>query len=203
MRLAILEPVSIFAMIMAYIWELRYSSRWLWLAILGMVLISHGIHGERAGQLGFNRNNFRRLLREYAPALVFLALIMMAGGMVLQTTRRIGFEAAFLAWLAYLPWGLFQQYLLNGYFLNRLAGSLSPQAAPLTAAALFAGAHLPNWFLMFVTFFAGYFCARIYRQHKNLYFLAIAHATIGFLLFMVVPDSITHHLTVGPGWFRK
>ena len=27
-------------------------------------------------------------------------------------------------------------------------------------------------------------------RHKNLYFLGIAHATIGFLLFLVVPDSV-------------
>ena len=202
MRFAILEPVSIFAMIMAYIWELRFSDPWLFLAILAMVVSSHVVHGERAGELGFHRRHFRRLVREFAPALALLALILIAGGLLLGTTRRIGFESAFLAWLAYLPWGIFQQYLLNGYFLNRLARSLSGHAAPLMAAALFSGAHLPNWFLMAVTFLAGYCCACIYRKYKNLYLLGVAHATIGFLLFLVVPDSISHHLRVGPGWFR-
>lgn len=202
MRLAILEPLSVFAMIMAYIWELRFSNRWLWLAILALVLISHLLHGERPGELGFNGHNLRRLVREFAPALALLALFLIAAGLLLGTTRRIGFESAFYAWLAYLPWGIFQQYMLNGYFLNRLTRSLSNEAAPLTAAALFSGAHLPNWFLMAVTFLAGYWCARMYRKHKNLYVLGIAHATIGFLLFLVVPDSISHHLRVGPGWFR-
>src|SRR5690349_10460568 len=69
MRLAILEPLSVFAMIMAYIWELRFSNRWLWLAILVLVLISHLLHGERPGELGFNGHNLRRLVREFAPAL--------------------------------------------------------------------------------------------------------------------------------------
>lgn len=56
---------------------------------------------------------------------------------------------------------------------------------------------------MAVTLAAGYICARIYISHKNLFFLGIAHATIGFLLFLVVPDSISHHLIVGPGWFGR
>ena len=50
---------------------------------------------------------------------------------------------------------------------------------------------------------AGYCCTLIYRKYKNLYFLGIAHATVGVLLLLVVPDSISHHLTVGPGWFRS
>ena len=116
MRLAILEPLSVFAMIMAYIWELRFSNRWLWLAILALVLISHLLHGERPGELGFNGHNLRRLVREFAPALVLLALFLIAAGLLLGTTRRIGFESAFYAWLAYLPWGIFQQYMLNGTF---------------------------------------------------------------------------------------
>jgi len=187
---------------MAYIWGLRASSHWLWLAILAMILISHLVHGERARDLGFSIRGLRPLLRELVPPLLFLGLVLMAGGILLQTTRPIGFQAAVLSWVAYLPWGLFQQYLLNGYFLNRLAGSLSQRTAPWIAAALFSGAHLPNWFLMVVTFGAGYWCALNYRKHKNLYVLAIAHATIGFLLFLVIPDSISHHLVVGPGWFR-
>jgi membrane protease YdiL (CAAX protease family) len=80
---------------------------------------------------------------------------------------------------------------------------MTPRWARIVSAMLFAGAHLPNWFLMAVTLLAGYVCARIYMRHKNLYFLGIAHATIGFLLFLVVPDSISHHLIVGPGWFGR
>jgi membrane protease YdiL (CAAX protease family) len=202
MQLAILEPVSVFAMIMAYIWVLRFSVPWLWLPIVLMLLISHRVHGERAGELGFNRRNLGPLFRRFAVPLLLLTLVLVASGVVFQTIRQIGFDSAILAWLAYLPWGLFQQYVLNGYFLNRLGDSLSYQAAPLAAAALFAGAHLPNGFLMAVTFLMGYSSAYIYRKYNNLYFLGLAHATIGFVLFLVVPDSISHHLRVGPGWFR-
>ncbi|MBZ5725695.1 MAG: CPBP family intramembrane metalloprotease [Acidobacteriia bacterium] len=198
-KLAIVEPVSLFVLIMAYIWVLRFRVPGLWLAILAVMLLSHRLRRERAGMLGFDTNNLRACLRELAPALTFLALAMLACGMLLDSTRPIGADQALMAWAAYLPWGLFQQYILNGYFMNRFAAVLPRRAAPVVAAALFSGAHTPNWFLMAVAFAAGYCCARIYRRYRNLYFLGLAHATVGFLLFLVVPDSVSHHLMVGPG----
>ena len=90
---------------------------------------------------------------------------------------------------------------MNGYFLNRFEAVLSPRAAPVVSAALFSGVHTPNWFLMIVTLLTGYLAAVVYRRDKNLYFLGLAHGCVGFLLFLVVPDLVSHHLNVGPGWF--
>jgi hypothetical protein len=202
-RIAILEPLFLFVLIMAYIWELRFRYHSSWTIILAFILLSHLFHHEGAETLGFRTRNFRKCLDEFLPALVFLALTFLAAGILLQTTRRIRFGDACLAWTAYLPWGTLQQYLLNGYFLNRLVRVMPIRSAPLASAMLFSGAHLPNWFLMAVTLAAGYVCARVYLRHKNLYFLGFAHATVGFLLFLVVPDSISHHLVVGPGWFGR
>jgi len=53
---------------------------------------------------------------------------------------------------------------------------------------------------MLMTPVAGYGAIQVYRRYGNFYFLGMAHATIGFLLFMVLPDSVSHHLNVGPGW---
>src|ERR1051325_3514706 len=199
--IAILEPLTAFSLIMAYIWQLRFSHRGIWLAILAGMVVSHLIHHENTEALGFHRRNLRKCLQEFAPMLAFIGLAMVGMGILLQTTRHIRFGDAFLAWAAYLPWGTFQQYLLNGYFLNRFMGAMSGRSAAVASAVLFSGAHLPNWFLMAVTLITGYACDRIYLRHKNLYFLGIAHATIGFLLFLVVPDSVSHHLVVGPGFF--
>ncbi len=186
---------------MAYIWQLRYSHHGTWIGILAVMVVSHLARHENSEVLGFQRRNLRECFAEFAPILAFLGLSMMAAGILLQTTRQIRFGDAFLVWVAYLPWGTFQQYLVNGYFLNRFTGAMSGRAASVASAVLFSGAHLPNWFLMAVTLGTGYLCARIYLRHKNLYFLGIAHATVGFFLFLVVPDSVSHHLVVGPGWF--
>ena len=75
-------------------------------------------------------------------------------------------------------------------------------AGVLGAALLFCAAHAPNPFLMAVTLPLGWCATLLYRRTHNLYLLGIAHAVIGLLLFLVVPDSISHHLRVGPGWFR-
>jgi hypothetical protein len=202
-KVAILEPILVFGMIMQYIWGLRSHHPREWLLILGLILFSHRVHRERAKTLGFHSIHWHACWDEYSPVLTFVALCMLAFGILLQTTRPIAFDRALLAWMGYLPWGLFQQYMLNGYFLNRFATVLSRRSAPMVAAALFSGVHLPNGFLMLVTLVLGYICTRIYQKYNNLYFLGLAHATIGFFLFLVVPDSISHHLTVGPGWFGK
>ncbi|PWT98661.1 MAG: hypothetical protein C5B51_28760 [Terriglobia bacterium] len=202
-KYAFLEPASIFLLIMAYIWDLRYSHTASWLGILALMLLSHRLRREEAAALGFQSRNFRKCAEDFAPALILLSLLLFGAGVLLRTTRPINFDRGLLTWAAYLPWGIFQQYVLNGYFLNRLDRLVSHRLAPALTAALFSGAHLPNWFLMLVTFLAGYCCTRIYLRYKNLYFLGLAHATLGFLLYLVIPDSISHHLTVGPGWFAR
>src|SRR5436853_620402 len=115
-----LEPVSIFLLIMAYIWELRYSHQGFWMAILAMMLLSHRLRRERAEALGFQSLNFRQCVEDFAPLLILLSLLLVGSGLLLQTTRPIGFDRGLLTWAGYLPWGIFQQYVLNGYFLNRL-----------------------------------------------------------------------------------
>ena len=199
--LGIVEPLTVFALIMAYIWTFRFRYHGMWLAILALMIVSHAFRHETPSRIGFVSQNFPECLRRFGPALILLTLALFSTGILLRTTRPIPLENAILAWVAYVPWGIFQQYLLNGYFFNRLDAAFSPKVAAAVSAILFSGAHLPNWFLMLVGLVAGYCCACIYRTHKNLYFLGIAHGTVGALLFLVVPDSVSHHLIVGPGWF--
>ena len=191
-----------FLLIMQYIWSMRYTHPLFWIVILGLVMLSHLCHHEQAEGLGFRRANFARCLEELAPVLILLALALLGTGMVFQTTRPITFDQGLVNLAAYWPWGLVQQYLVNSYFLNRMQSVSNPRRASWISAAMFSGAHLPNLFLMAVTFGAGFCGARVYLKYRNLYFLGLAHGIIGFLLYLVVPDSISHHLNVGPGWFR-
>jgi len=195
------EPATVFALIMLYIWRLRYTWPLAWIFILGILILSHVLRREPAASLGFRWSNFWECVERLAPALLLLALLLIAGGVLLQTIRNISFEHGLLCLAVYCPWGLFQQYILNGYLANRLLAVLPVRHVPLIAAALFSGTHLPNWFLMLVTFAAGYYSTKIYMRYRNVYFLGLAHGVIGTALFLVIPDSISHHLTVGPGFF--
>ncbi len=186
---AALEAIGLFLLIMSYIWIWRRTHPYLWIAMVVWLIASHFLHGESPSDLGFGRPSLKLF--------VIPVLAILAAGLFMGITHP-----AFLALLAYIPWGLLQQYLLNGYFLNRFESALPPRTAAWTTATLFAAAHLPNFFLMGVTFGLGWCSIQVYRRHRNLYFLGIAHATIGYLLYLTVPDSIAHHLRVGPDMLR-
>jgi membrane protease YdiL (CAAX protease family) len=202
-KLAALEPAGMFVFIMGYIWIWRARHPYLWIAILACLLLSHWLHREGARELGFGRASLSECAHRFAPLLTVLALVMLAAGLLLNTTRRMAADQAFLALFAYLPWGVVQQYMLNGYFLNRFDRAFSPRASAWITAVLFGVVHTPNWFLMGVALVGGWCATQVYRRHRNLYFLGMAHATIGFLLFVTVPDSISHHLNVGPGQLHR
>jgi Type II CAAX prenyl endopeptidase Rce1-like len=198
--IALLEPLGVFAMIVAYIWRWRYRHPLSWIVILGFVLVSHALRRETPASLGFRVANLKSALAAIAPAVLTVALALLAIGAIFHTIRPVELKSACSSLALYCVWGLFQQYLLNGYFLNRFV-KVSPAYAPLIAAIAFSGIHTPNWFLIMVTFFAGFACAKIYLKFRNLYVLGLAHGVIGFLLYLCVPDTISHHLYVGPKWF--
>jgi membrane protease YdiL (CAAX protease family) len=197
-----MEPLVMFGLIIAYIWKLRSIHPNLWIVIPALMFVSHLVHHETPRALGFELHGLARRLKQLAPLLALIAAVLLSVGALLHTIRPIGFRGALFALAPYLPWGLAQQYVLNGYFLNRLDDTLSARDSGLLAALLFSAAHAPNPFLMAVTLPLGWCATVFYRRTHNLYLLGIAHAVIGLLLFLVVPDSISHHLRVGPSWFR-
>jgi membrane protease YdiL (CAAX protease family) len=201
-KLALLEPLLLFGLIMAYIWKVRAAHPTSWIAIPAAMIFSHLLRRESPRALGFQVRNLAGTLYELGPMLIPIAILWLSAGLLLGTIRRIGFVDILFALAAYLPWGLGQEYALNGHFLNRFDAALSKRSASFLAALLFCAAHAPNPFLMAVTLPLGWCATRLYLRTRNLYLLGMVHAMVGLLLFLVVPDSISRHLRVGPGWFR-
>ena len=200
-KISLLEAFVVFALIMAYIWRWRATHPWSWVPIAALIVASHVAHHESPAAIGFRAANFGECVRRFGPALIVFLLAMGVAASLLGTIRPIGLMPAVESLALYLPWGLMQQYLLNGYYLNRLEMALSRNAASILASALFFAVHSPNWLLMSITLAGAYGAIFVYRRYRNLYFLGLAHAAIGFLLFMAVPDPVSHHLRIGPGWF--
>lgn len=200
----LLEAVFIFVLIIYYIWRIRPEFPEFWRGIFALILFSHVYRRETAAALGFRWRNLPISLRRFSPILMGLAAVLVAAGVLSHTIRDVGIRMGFFSLVYYFFWGLFQQYLLNAYFVNRFLEYSSDAASsrvPILSALFFAGVHAPNWFLMIATGLGGYFCAKAYVRYRNLFFLGFAHGLIGFLLYLVAPDSISHHLYVGPKWF--
>src|SRR5579871_1602608 len=95
-KLRLIEPLAVFAAIMAYIWLIRFAHPWLVLPILPFVLLSHFVRDERAPSLGFRVAQLRECVRKFGPALAAVVVVMLAGGRLLGTIRPIGLERAAL-----------------------------------------------------------------------------------------------------------
>jgi hypothetical protein len=103
----------------------------------------------------------------------------------------------------YVLWTLYQQFLLNDYFMPRLTRLVSSENAAVGAAAvLFALAHLPNLWLTVATLVWGAISCGLFRRYHNLYALGLAQGVLGLCFAICVPDALHRHLRVGLGYLR-
>src|SRR5690348_13384625 len=146
--LAGLEALAVFAAILVYIWWMRFRYPYSWIAILILIVTSQIARRENFARLGFRWAGTVRCFADLSAPLAFATLTILAIGFLCRSIRQVSSDGAFFSLALYFAWGLFQQYLLNGYFVNRLSGFLGDETrVPLLAATLFSLAHLPNWFL--------------------------------------------------------
>lgn len=102
----------------------------------------------------------------------------------------------------YLLWTVYQQFLLQDFFLARLSSVLSSNAAIALAAVLFALAHLPNIPLVLATLVWGAVSCALFRRYRNLYVLGLAQGLLGLCFAVCIPDVWLHHMRVGLGFLR-
>lgn len=200
-----LEAGTVFLLLLSYIWYFQRRVHWSWMILLGLVLLSHAVRGESPVALGLRRAGFRDCARRFAIPTLLVAAMGTILGFALDTVRDVALWRVAGVLCGYCVWALFQQYLLNGYFVNRIHASFQARhefIVALIGGALFAAAHTPNMLLMVVTLIGGTIAGVAYLRHRNLFFLAFAHALIGTMLWFVVPDTVSHNLRVGPGMKR-
>ena len=102
----------------------------------------------------------------------------------------------------YVVWTIYQQFLLQDYFMPRLARVLNGDWAITVAASLFALAHLPNVPLTIATLVWGVVSCLLFRRYRSLYFLGIAQGLLGLCFALCVPDVWLHHMRVGLGYYH-
>jgi membrane protease YdiL (CAAX protease family) len=113
------------------------------------------------------------------------------------------YKADFKHIAGYVLWTVYQQFLLQDYFMERLLRLVSNEAAAVSlAGTLFAAAHLPNLVLTAATLVWGIVSCALFRRYRNLWALGLAQGLLGLCFAVCVPDSLHHHLRVGAGYLR-
>ena len=202
-RRDLIEIAVAYGLILAVIWTPRPAQRFLWIVAAGAVVVVICISFDGANAMGLRGANFLRSLWIVGAALLVASAAVLIAAK-LGTLRMPDGVLAFIAtYCAYSVWSGVQQFLLQSFFLLRFLRLIpNPRMAALTAAALFATAHLPSPVLAPVTLLWGFVACLHFLRYRNLYPLAIAHAILGITIAITVPGPVDHNMRVGLGYLR-
>ncbi len=151
--------------------------------------------------LGFGA---RGLARSFwiLPAAAALTLVSVLIAAKIGTLHPL-YKARFGHVAGYVLWTIYQQFLLQDYFMERLLGiGLSGSSTVVLAGVLFASAHMPNLALTAATLVWGIVSCWLFRRYHNIWALGLAQGLLGLCFAICVPDSLHHHLRVGLGYLR-
>ncbi len=118
-----------------------------------------------------------------------------------QRLRELEIFAVLGQWSGYVFWGFLQQMLFLSLFSTQFSRAFNIRKNPklihvaaLLSASFFCIIHLPNFWLSFFTFLAGYMWSIFFMQNRNLFIMGFSHGMLGTLGNKLLPISYN----VGP-----
>lgn len=197
------EILAVFSGILFYIWRWQYSHPLMWIPMLAFVLASHAAHHDSLRDLGLTLNGMQQNARNILPLALLVLAPAFAYGLAVGSIRPQLKEWAELRYFGgYVVWCVFQQYLTQSYFHNRIMRVVeSPHLSSAITALMFGAAHIPNPVLMAVTTLGGFIFSEVFARYRNIWPLALVQAVSGVLLAALVPAAMIHNMRVGPGYF--
>jgi hypothetical protein len=198
-----LEVLLLYAGILLYIWRWQFSHPRAWIPLLAVILASHFVHRDTPHQLGLTWRGLAASASVALPLAVALYIPAVIYGFASRSLVPLAPDRRSLTVFAsYGLWCLFQQYLAQAYFHNRLMSVVhNRHLSSLLVAVMFGAAHIPNPILLVATTLGGFVLAEIFARHRNIWPLALAQAVGGFLIAALSPAALIHNMRVGPGYF--
>ncbi len=199
----LVEISAMTALLLSFIWlwSGSFNGDFLFLLVLyfGLGIWSHIRSGENARIIGIRIDNlWPALLNALRVTIPMCAAALISGGIV-GSFHYPSFSSSLgsisWGWI----WGTAQQYGLLCFFYRRLIELLpSRKRAMIVAGTFFALFHLPNPFLVPVTFLAGTLSCWLYDREPNLFVLGAMHSIISFVIAKSLPATLTNNMIVGP-----
>jgi membrane protease YdiL (CAAX protease family) len=197
----LIELILGYGLIVFILWIPEFPQRMLSPVALIVTLAIVLARRPSLSDLGLSRRGLVRSLW-ILPAAIVLAVVSVLVARQLGTLHAL-YKGDFKHVAGYVLWTLYQQLLLNDYFMPRLGRLLSSENAAVgLSAVLFAAAHLPNLSLTAATLVWGAVSCALFRRYHNLYVLGLAQGLLGLCFAVCVPDAMHHHLRVGLGYLR-
>ena len=190
-----------YGLIVFVIWMPEYPQKLLSPVALVVTLAIVLARGQTRDELGFG-------WRGFVPSLWILPAALLVTVVSTALSRHFGmlhtlYKADFKHVSGYVLWTVYQQFLLNDYFMPRLIRiTASERVAVMLAGVLFAAAHLPNLWLTVATLAWGTISTALFLKYRNIYGLGLAQGLLGLTFAVCVPEALSHHLRVGLGYLR-
>lgn len=189
-----------FAGIMAVLWMPTHEQLIFGPIALLLPAVLVLLNRPNARELGLG---WREFLRAFwiLPAAVMLSMLAMMAAQYAGTFHNL-YRPDISHTGGYVLWTIYQQFLLQDYFMPRLTRLLESNSAIALAAVLFAIAHLPNLVLAGATLVWGAVSCLLFRRYRSLYIVGIAQGLLGLCFAVCIPDIFIHHMRVGLGYWH-
>ncbi len=187
-----------YGLILLAIWTPQPTQRLFYWTAVAWVLLVTWISFDGWSAMGLRVSGLLRSLWLVGAALL-LAAVAFAIASRLHTLHLPGYPTMLVKrYWGYTIWALLQEFLLLDFVFLRLQRLLpGTKAASISAAGLFAIAHLPNPVLTPLTLIWGLAACLLFLQYRNIYTLAMVHAIFGICIAMTVPGPVDHNMRVG------
>lgn len=199
----VVELLVSYGLILTANWISNPAQQWFYWAAMAWIGGSSAVALIRSRSIEFRMTGFWRSLWIVGAALMLAAPAIAIAARMHTLQQPYGPMGHAEAFVGYALWAIAQQWLLQGYFLPRLARVTPREAwAAAIVAGLFAVAHLPNAILAVMALFWGLAANFLFLRYRNIVTLGFAHAVLGITVAISIPGPVLHNMRVGLAYLQ-